>query len=339
MIRIKTILKCIVVIYLGTSLHSLSGQNTQLKIKLLAQYTPDQNHIGYFKADSGRGNTSVDQSEKLSMKHSSLSKDDPEYGYFDSFGQEIAYMKRNRDLGQTFTYKGNKPAIMQALVLRTNWGSNAVRNGMYGQSVGLQIFEVKGNATLHQNGTVHGKAAHGYPHNRYDLHMDANRDDFLVGEIYEHLHFFSGAKFPGKSDFGFAETDSVYPDHPKLKGKYLRFEFPTSNPIILQPGKHYAFLVMIDKVGPHRAFALANNYYGTYEGGHGIRREGNGVFPPDKVNPYKTMQDSENIAAVMGARLPTDLKARLAQTPGTNGYPDVDTWRDLWFCVELKEVK
>jgi hypothetical protein len=63
---------------------------------------------------------------------------------------------------------------------------------------------------------------------------------------------------------------------------------------------------------------MANQYYGTYTPdpsnklcGHGIRREGMPAFADD-------------------------CKSRLAHPPGTLGFPDVCTFRDLHFAVTVE---
>lgn len=125
----------------------------------------------------------------------------------------------------------------------------------------------------------------------------------------------------------------VSPDDQKLKGRYLRFEIPLSANIFLQPQKQYAFGVMIDEMGPEAGFSLANNYYGSYDGGHGIRRDGNGVFPPEPADPSKDFTDPVNKKALEAAHFPTNFQERIKIAPGTNGYPDVCTWRDLEFYI------
>jgi hypothetical protein len=72
---------------------------------------------------------------------------------------------------------------------------------------------------------------------------------------------------------------------------------------------------------PLRGMTLANQYYGTYtpdpanlRRGHGIRREGLPDFPED-------------------------WRARLAQPPGTLGFPDVCTFRDLHFAVTVSGLE
>jgi hypothetical protein len=90
---------------------------------------------------------------------------------------------------------------------------------------------------------------------------------------------------------------------------------------------------MIDNMGEEAGFALANEYEGSYLGGHGIRRDGNGVFPPIPANPNKSFADTANTMAYQAAHFPKDFKQRIAIAPATNGYPDVDTWRDFVFYV------
>jgi hypothetical protein len=52
--------------------------------------------------------------------------------------------------------------------------------------------------------------------------------------------------------------------------------------------------------------------------GHGIRREGGSGRPePPFFRPD----------------LPDDFRTRRAQQPGTLGFPDVDTFRDLYFTI------
>jgi hypothetical protein len=91
---------------------------------------------------------------------------------------------------------------------------------------------------------------------------------------------------------------------------------------------------MIEKPDHEVGFTLANNYMGNYNGGHGIRRDGNGIFPPVPANPEKDFTHPDNSAALQSAHFPTDFAARCRITPGTDGYPDVCTWRDLVFYIE-----
>ncbi|NJK98278.1 MAG: hypothetical protein HC830_09400 [Bacteroidetes bacterium] len=181
------------------------------------------------------------------------------------------------------------------------------------------------------------EAFHGYPHNRPGDTITTERDDYYIGEVYANMALFSGAKFPTKKELGFSTEDTIVsPDDQMLKGRYLRFKIPSSAKIVLQPNKQYAFLIMADNMGEEVGFTLANNYYGSYDGGHGIRRDGNGVFPPEPADPSKDFTDPVNKKALEAAHFPSDFQKRISIVPGTNGYPDVCTWRDLEFYIEAE---
>jgi hypothetical protein len=312
------------------------AQTPGLRVALVAQPPTQQVVIGYDAADKGPGNTSLafDGEDVFKWSQPGAAKTES-FGYYTPEGREVPYIKRDRDLGQTFTYQGEQPRVLRAITVQLGFGTNAVRPGMYGQKISLQLLEVSGTPRLHQNGSDSTmEAFHGFPHDRAGEHLAHMRDDYLVGEKYRSRYVFTGATFPRKTDFGFAEAEEVPPGHPQLKGRYLRFELPEAPALVLQPGKTYAFLVMVEEQGPHRGFALANQYYGTYPGGHGIRRDGNGQFPPVPADPTRLFAHPANRAALRAAHFPTDLKKRAKIAPGTNGYPDVDTWRDLVFYVE-----
>lgn len=308
-----------------------------LSLKLLSNFDSTQCAVCYLKADVGKGNTSIEFDSKIVIKTSDKRFGSSDgFGYFTPEGKEVAYVKRNRDLGQTFRYNGKEKAKIKAITVRTGWGTNAVRGGMYGQKLSIQWFEVNGNGKLNKNGTDTTEALHGWPHDRVDKYINPDRDDFIEGETYRSAALYSGATFPTKIDFGFTPADSVQPDHEKNKGRYLQFSFDESATATLEPGKQYAFLIMIDSIGQNRAFALANNFYGSYPEGHGIRRDGDGTFPPKALDLSLPLEHPVNKSAIKSAKFPTDLKKRMQISPGTNGYPDVDTWRDLWFCIEVR---
>lgn len=316
---------------------SPTGNNLHVSI---VNEKPTKNIVAAYEGfDKGKGNTSVAFDAANVYKWSGDSPFEHEtLGYFDSTGREIAYIKRDRDLGQTFTYTGSRSKIWKSVTVRLGFGTNVVRQGMYGKNISIQIFEVTGEPVLNNNGSDEKvEAFHGFPHNRPGDSIASIRDDYFIGETYTSIGVFTGAKFPSKTGFGFAnETTNVSPDDSTLKGRFLRFEFPVSAKIELQPGKKYAFLIMIDEMGFDVGFTLANNYYGSYEGGHGIRRDGNGVFPPVPADPAKDFTDPANKKALESAHFPTNFQERIKISPGTNGYPDVCTWRDLSFFVEAE---
>jgi hypothetical protein len=260
-----------------------------------------------------------------------------DWGYFTPEGREVPYVKRDRDLGQTFRYEGERPARLDAVTLRTGFGTNVVRPGTYGCAISLQVFRVLGDPVLDDNGTRGAtKALHGFPHDRPGQRIPALRDDSWRGEAYEPLALARGARFPGPAAFGVAPGERITPADPRIKGRYLRFDLTGEAEVLLEPGQRYAFLVMIDDAGDERGFTLANRYVGDYPGGHGIRRDGDGVFPPVPADPARPFADPANAAALAAAHFPADFHARAAIPPGTDGYPDVDTWRDLAFWIEVR---
>ncbi len=311
-----------------------SSQN----LLVLSDTVPMDDIVLFYEDFSRGGNTSVANDISVSVKYSGEAVEETSgFGYFSSEGQEIAYIQRNRDLGQVFTYPDSLNAKnLKSITLRLGYGSNVVREGMYGQNVSLQILEVFGEGYINNNGSDSTMSAfHGFPHNRYSEAIAHHRDDFYEGLEFSSLAVFRGYRFPGKTDFGFdSDTVAVSPDHPDLKGRFLQFIIPDASAVVLEAGKRYAFMLMIDEIGVDRGFTLANWSVGSYPGGHGIRREGLGQFPPAPFDPSKTMDDPANELAVKSAYLPHNFEERVNLMPGTNGYPDVCTFRDLVFYIE-----
>lgn len=257
------------------------------------------------------------------------------WGYFLHDGAEVPYIKRDRDLGQTFLFEEETPKYLQSITVQTGFGYNTIREATYGKDVAIQIFEVQGSTRLNSNSSEgNTRAYHGWPHDRSDERMTPEKDDYLVGEKYKSVKVIRGYTFPSQKDFGFSENETIDPNHKKIKGQYLKFDIPKDEQIIMQPGKTYAFLIMIENMTKNAGFTLANLYKGTYEHGHGIRRDGNGVFPPERAYPSEDFDHQVNRKAMEAAHFPQDFDKRAAISPGTNGYPDVDTWRDLVFYIE-----
>ncbi len=320
-------------------LTSISFCNAQIKglHVSVVKSPPQKNTVAFYEGHDAGGNTSIIYDTKDSYKWSGNSLyTAQDQGYYNADGQEVPYIKRDRDLGQTFIYTGTTPQKITAITVSTGYGTNAVRKGMYGQNISIQLFEVLGVPVLHHNGSDSTtEAFHGFPHNRSGDSIPHERDDYFTGERYVSLGVFSGAVFPDKAAFGFSGHEAeVSPNHPNLKGKLLRFALPAASKIVLKPGKTYAFLIMIDRMGKDSGFTLANHYYGNYPGGHGIRRDGNGVFPPVPPDPSKDFRHPANQKAYESAHFPADLQKRTSIAPGTDGYPDVDTWRDFQFYIE-----
>lgn len=283
--------------------------------------------------DTGNGNTSIANDTNFSIKSGGK-------GYYTQpypGGTEVPYMQRNRDLGQVFTVTGTEPVRLRAITISTGPGDNVVRTNMYGQAVALQVFEVVGEPILNHNGSTSGNTAnHGWPH----LYGQINhiRDDYYTGMTFTPLAVATGGFFPSVEDFGFASGTVPAPSDPALKLKHLRWELSGDACVVLQPGQRYAFMMMVVHEGAARGFTVANvgDNRGTndYTGGFGIRREGNGVRPPPRAYPEFAVDHPTNATALAGARLPADFATRLATPFGTEGYPDVCTYRDWEFYVE-----
>lgn len=316
-------------------------ENKTLKVSLISKADLKNIVVSYVLYDTGKGNTSVAFDHKDIYKWSGASPYTHEsWGYFTPKGVEIPYIKRDRDLGQTFLYAGEAGKMLKSITVMVSYGNQAVRPGMYGKNISLQIFKVTGVPIFSNNGTDSTmEALHGFPHNRPGDRIAHERDDYFYNETFQSLKILRGGTFPTKKDFGFDEKAAVSPDAPELKGRYMRFELPDSAQFELQPNTTYAFVVMIDELCVECGFALANNYYGGYDGGHGIRRDGDGRFPPVPADVTKDFEDPANRAAYESAHFPADMEKRSAIPPGTNGYPDVDTWRDLTFFIEAEAKK
>lgn len=336
MIRKFVFFICIVSM-MGCSPSKKPSRNNKL---VVFDTIPMENVVAFHDKFSRAGNTSVANDSSISIKWSGESVEPTSgFGYFTLEGEEVAYLKRNRDLGQIFTYPDSLISRkLKSITVRLGFGSNVVREGMYGESVSLQVFEVLDEGSINNNGTDSTmNALHGFPHNRYEEEIAHHRDDYYEGLKIKTIEVVSGYSFPAKSDFGFEnDTLEVSPDHAHLKGQFLRFVMPDTTSVILEPGERYAFLIMIDELGNDRGFTLANWSVGDYPGGHGIRREGTGEFPPVPYDPSKSLDDPSNEQAVKSAFLPPNFHERINLMPGTNGYPDVCTYRDHVFYIEAE---
>jgi hypothetical protein len=204
------------------------------------------------------------------------------------------YYERDRDLGQTFTV-GEVGFTLRAVVVKTAY---SVQPGAPGARVSLQLFEVGDKAAINDNGTTTEPVV-GWT-------ADPRADDYLTGETYRSLLVASGATLPASL----------------TTSQYLRFALPDAATLTLKPHTSYAFLILLDERANQTGFSLANQYWGTYAGGHGIRREAKGT-PPIPHN-------------LDNATLPLDFRTRTRQAPGTRGFPDVCTWRDYVFFIEKR---
>lgn len=324
----------LVAVIIGISFNGLTAYSQKIEV---LETPPTTNIVAsYLKYDTG-GNTSVAFDTDNAFKWSGESAyKSGGFGYFTADGKEIPYIKRDRDLGQTFQVESDKSVRLKSITLKLGYGSNVVRKNAYGNAISLQIYEVKGSPKFNDNGSPEGtEAFHGYPHNRPADEIASDRDDFITGESYKSLGIIRGYKFPQISDFG-VTGNAIDPDDKVLKGKLIRLTIPEKYQLAFAPEKTYAFMIMLDEPCEDCGFTLANNYYGEYENGHGMRRGGNGVFPPATANPMADFTHKSNKAAMRSAHFPTNFNKRIKIKPGTNGYPDVCTYRDLFFMVEAE---
>ncbi len=247
------------------------------------------------------------------------------------------YFQRNRDLGQVFM--APKEFVLSALVLRTGPADGAVLQNAPGAEVFVQFFEVEGEPQIDDNGTGPGaRAAHGFSTNH-------RCDDFLVGVTYKPLIVVKGAYFPN--------LPPTRDEHGRPTGNragalvYLRFSLAEAVRPRFQAARRYAFLVGFVVPARERGFTLANRNaasapdppaigdpHDAYPLGWAIRREGNGAFPPLAIPANKPPSDENVLETLLDQAVFPPGMARYFLEPGTNGYPDVDTYRDLEFYLE-----
>ena len=270
-------------------------------VSLGKNYLPTRDPVVIHQTQSDRsGNTSVRNEWPLHWK---------EHGYF----------QRNRDLGQVFT--AEKDFTLTAIVLRTGNGTAAFLPGAAGAPVFLQFFEVTGNPVIDDNGTPPGtKAKHGFSTNH-------RCDDFIRGVTYKPLRLVRNGLMPNLA----AGNDG--------RLVYMKWTLTGDDRLRCKAGQRYAFMIGFTEPGEKRAFTLANHNaagapappnltdaHDAYHGGWAVRREGDGTLPPTMI-PGKPRTELQKESL-----FPTG-DARFALPPATDGYPDVDTYRDLEFYL------
>lgn len=249
------------------------------------------------------------------------------------------YFQRNRDLGQVFT--AERDCRLEAIVLRTGPDTGAVLAGAPGARVFLQFFEVTGTPRIHDNGTPAGtEARHGFSKNH-------RCDDYLTGVEYRPLLVATGGVFP--------QLPPTRDWEGKTNGSaagcltYLRWALNGEARLPLEKGKRYAFMVGFEEPGRERGFTLANanaaganappsltDAHDRYHGGWGLRREGDGTTPPTMQPAAEPPGNAVQFARLRAEALFAEGPARFARAPTTDGFPDVDTYRDLEFYLETE---
>lgn len=253
--------------------------------------------------------------------------------------KDKGYYQRNRDLGQVFTPE--QSFVLDAIVLRTGPSDAAVLSGTPGAKVFVQFFEVTGTPRINDNGTPPGtKAKHGFSTNH-------RCDDFMEGVTYKSIKVVTGGVFP---DITPTRDENNKPTGDDGKLHYMRWQFTGDDRLTFEAGKRYAFMVGFEEPGRNRGFTLANqnmawvndppsltDKHNRYPGGWGLRREGDGTLPPTMVPSDKPPQEAGERKKLQAESLFGTGDDRYSLSPTTDGYPDVDTYRDHEFYMEVSK--
>ncbi|HEY9170724.1 MAG TPA: hypothetical protein VI136_00405 [Verrucomicrobiae bacterium] len=308
------------VVYGGTAepLKMISGLSVQVLGK---EFRPDPARVVVQQTEIDRvGNTSVRNTDRAHLEWKTK-------GYF----------QRNRDLGQVFT--APRDFQLAAIVLRTGPADAAVLAGTPGAKVFAQFFEVTGKPRIHDNGTPPGtEATHGFSKNH-------RCDDYLTGVNYRPLVVVQGGVFPQVPPTRDDRGKALAHDAGRLV--YLRWAFAPEARLRCQAGRRYAFMVGCTEPGTERGSTLANanlasatsppsltDRHDPYHGGWGLRREGDGTLPPTMLPGAQPPADAALLERLFREALFADGSARYLLSPTTDGFPDVDTYRDLEFYLE-----
>jgi hypothetical protein len=257
-------------------------------------------------ADLG-GNTSVRNESPLTWK-------------------DKGYYRRARDLGQVFT--APEDFTLDAIILRTGNGSLAFLPGSTGAEVFVQFFKVSGTPVINDNGTPPGaEAKHGFSTNH-------RCDDFVSGVQYKTLQVVTGGRLPDLT----AKGDG--------KLTYMKWTFSGHDGLKFQKDQRYAFMIGFVEAGSQKNFTLANRNRAssprppdivdaedTYHGGWSLRREGNGKTPPLIIPGEQPPADPVKLSQLKAESTFPKGNAHYTISPTCEGYPDVDTYRDLEFYV------
>lgn len=250
------------------------------------------------------------------------------------------YYQRNRDLGQVFTAPHD--FRLKAIVLRTGPADGAVLAGMSGAPVFIEFFEVSGAPRIDDNGTPPGTAAtHGFSTNH-------RCDDFLRAVEYRPLLVVIGGTFPNLRP---TRDESGKPTGDKSAClTYLRWELAEAARPTFHAGQRYALMVGVSEPGRQRGFTLANanaasvdaapsltDRHDAYHDGWAIRREGDGTLPPTREPGQSPPAQADRQDRLRRESLFPAGTARFRLAPSTNGFPDVDTYRDLEFYLEADD--
>lgn len=240
--------------------------------------------------------------------------------------KDDGYYRRARDLGQVILAEDNW--VIDGLVMRTGPDDLAFLDGAADAEVFVEWLEVTGEPVLNDNGTPQGtEATHGFSTNH-------RCDDTIDGLTYHHIKRVTG----------------VMPDLRDSNGNgrriYFKINFSEDQQITLEQGKRYAFVLGFSEPAADRnmTFATLNMAWSTapavlgdsqdrYAEGWGVRREGDGTMPPLQVPGETPPADPEIDAQLRSEAAFPEGDARFDVAPSCNGYPDVDTYRDMEFYL------
>jgi hypothetical protein len=252
--------------------------------------------------------------------------------------KDEGYYQRNRDCGQTFT--ATKDCYLDAIIMRTSNSSKAVFANAIGQPMFVQLLEISGTPTINDNGTPYGTE----PTHGFGVGQGMHRcDDFIEGITFTSVAVAHGGLFP--------DIPPTYPTGDEGKLVYIRCDLTGQDEIRLEDGKRYAFMVGFTNptdFGPLyedqcRIGVSMENYAAAieppdltvdltpYKGGNSVRREGDNTLPPVMI------PGTEPQPQLLGQSIFPDGDARYEIPPSSDGYPDVDTYRDWNFYVEVKD--
>lgn len=260
------------------------------------------------------------------------------------------YYQRNRDLGQIINIPQGETIKVDAIVLRTARGHNAMMAGAPGAPVYLQLFEVAPidgeTLRINDNGTPVGtRSKHGY-------NLDHSRtDDFVEGVRYIPLARATGGYIPEDmpvtTQFTYNRGDGKPFGEQPGHLRYMRWDLTGKDEWILQGGKRYAIIFGFAEPGHNRGIGLANNCDTRFprqpefrkdvnnQLTWAVRREGNGTIPPTMLGlvPEPTAGTPLHRQMVRQSAFEENHWDHLS--PTSKGYPDVDTYRTFQYYVEI----
>ncbi|MCF8227049.1 MAG: hypothetical protein K9J30_14320 [Bacteroidales bacterium] len=245
------------------------------------------------------------------------------------------YYQRNRDIGQVFVPQ--RDMHIKSIVMRTGPTEKAVLFNTPGAEVFMQFFEVIGDPVINDNGTPQGtESTHGFNTNH-------RTDDFIESVTYDSFDTIYKGKFPENIPATMDKNGIPQSDEGRLH--YIRWIF--KNPISVEAGKRYAFMIGFSGAAPGHRFTVGNNNkaaagappslndeHTPYKGGWSIRREGNGLVPPTMIPGDDPPADQATRQQLKNESLFKKGDDRFDLSPTSEGYPDVDTYRALEFYIE-----